>query len=73
MLLESDVFVLCSLWEGLPGSVLEAMTAGVAVIGTSVNGTRELIDHGRTGLLAIRTRWRRRCGRWRPILSRERG
>jgi glycosyltransferase involved in cell wall biosynthesis len=51
MLLESDIFVLCSLWEGLPGSVLEAMSAGVAVIGTDVNGTRELIEHDRTGLL----------------------
>jgi glycosyltransferase involved in cell wall biosynthesis len=51
MLLDTDVFVLCSLWEGLPGSVLEAMTAGAAVIGTDVNGTRELIDHERTGLL----------------------
>jgi glycosyltransferase involved in cell wall biosynthesis len=51
MLLETDVFVLCSLWEGLPGSVLEAMTAGAAVIGTDVNGTRELIDDERTGLL----------------------
>jgi L-malate glycosyltransferase len=51
MLSEADIFVLCSLWEGLPGSVLEAMSAGVAVVGTDVNGTRELIDHDRTGLL----------------------
>jgi glycosyltransferase involved in cell wall biosynthesis len=51
MLLVTDIFVLCSLWEGLPGSVLEAMSAGVAVVGTDVNGTRELIDHAETGLL----------------------
>ncbi len=51
MLGTTDVFVLCSLWEGLPGSVLEAMTAGVPVVATDVSGTRELIDDGRTGLL----------------------
>jgi glycosyltransferase involved in cell wall biosynthesis len=51
MLRHTDIFVLCSLWEGLPGSVLEAMSAGVPVIGTDVNGTRELIDHRKTGLL----------------------
>jgi len=47
----ADVFVLPSNEEGLPGSVIEAQAAGVPVIATSVGGTPELVQHGRTGLL----------------------
>jgi glycosyltransferase involved in cell wall biosynthesis len=50
-LLETDVFVLCSLWEGMPGSVLEAMAAGIPVVATRVSGTDETVVDGETGLL----------------------
>ena len=46
-----DVSVLCSLNEGSPNSVAEAMAAGRAVVGTSVGGIPDAIDHGVTGLL----------------------
>ena len=46
-----DVFVLPSLWEGLPLSILEAMAARKPVIATQVGGTPEAITHGETGLL----------------------
>jgi len=48
-----DVFVLPSLYgEGMPMVVLEAMAAGVPVIGTQVEGIPEVLEEGRTGLLA---------------------
>lgn len=50
-LAKADVFVLASMTEGMPGSVLEAMAAGLPVVATDVAGTRELVEHERTGLL----------------------
>ena len=46
-----DIFVLSSLWEGLPLVVLEAMAASKPVIATRVPGTAEAIIDGQTGIL----------------------
>ncbi|MFQ5753883.1 MAG: glycosyltransferase family 4 protein [bacterium] len=46
-----DVFVLPSLWEGLPVSILEAMAAAKPVIATNIKGNNELVVHGETGYL----------------------
>jgi glycosyltransferase involved in cell wall biosynthesis len=46
-----DVFVLTSLWEGLPIVVLEAMAAGVALAATDTGGIREIINNGKNGYL----------------------
>lgn len=46
-----DVFVLTSLWEGLPIAVLEAMAAGVPVIATHTGGVAEVVRDGKEGFL----------------------
>lgn len=51
LLAASDVFVLPSLWEGLPMALLEAMASGLPVVATAVSGTREVVEAGRSGIL----------------------
>lgn len=46
-----DIFVLPSLYEGLSFAVLEAMATERAIVATAVDGTIEVIEDGRTGLL----------------------
>jgi glycosyltransferase involved in cell wall biosynthesis len=46
-----DVFVLTSLWEGLPRVYLEARASGVPVVGTRVDGAAEAIQDGINGYL----------------------
>lgn len=46
-----DLFLLTSRFEGLPRAVLQAMGAGVPVVATAVDGTPEIVEHERTGLL----------------------
>ena len=48
-----DIFVLTSLWEGLPVSVLEAMAASRPVLATNTGGIAEVIFEGRTGFLVF--------------------
>jgi glycosyltransferase involved in cell wall biosynthesis len=47
----ADLFVLSSLWEGLPLVLLEAMAAGTAVVGSRIPGIEEVVADGVAGLL----------------------
>lgn len=47
----ADVFVLPSLYEGMPNVVMEAMAHGTPAIATQVNGSEELIVNGKNGFL----------------------
>ena len=53
---KSDIFVLTSLWEGLPNTMLEAMSARLPVISTAVGGVPEVIKDGQNGILIKNTR-----------------
>lgn len=46
-----DLFVLSSLYEGLPTVAIEAMALGVPVVATWVGGTPEIVNHQHDGLL----------------------
>lgn len=47
----SDIFVLSSLFEGLPRAIMEAMAASLPVVATDVGGISELVEDGVTGIL----------------------
>jgi glycogen synthase len=51
ILAQHDVLLFPSVWpEPFARTVLEAMAAGLAVIGTTTGGTGEILQHGQTGL-----------------------
>ena len=51
LLYASDIFVLTSLWEGLPCSIVEAMCCSKPVVANAVDGVKEIVQDGKTGFL----------------------
>jgi glycosyltransferase involved in cell wall biosynthesis len=48
---QATVYVQPSRYEGLPGTLLEAMASGCAIVATAVSGHREALSDGDNGLL----------------------
>ncbi len=46
-----DLYLLTSIFEGLPYTLLETMSMGIPIVATSVVGTKDVVEHGETGLL----------------------
>ena len=53
-----DVFILPSLWEGMPNVILEACALGKPVVSTLTGGANEIIIDGKTGFLVSPKDWR---------------
>ncbi|MFM0054954.1 glycosyltransferase [Paraburkholderia phytofirmans] len=47
-----DIFILPSLWEGMPIALIEAQAAGLPAVASRIVGNRDVIVHGVTGFLA---------------------
>jgi glycosyltransferase involved in cell wall biosynthesis len=48
---DADIFLLPSIFEGTPLTLMEAMHSGMPVVTTNVCGMRDVIEDGRNGLL----------------------
>jgi len=51
LLEQASLFVLSSRFEGLPISIIEAMSKGLPIVASDVGGVRELVRHGDNGFL----------------------
>ncbi len=51
LLAQAAVFALPSVWEGIPLSLIESISAGVPVVASDLPGVRELITPGQSGWL----------------------
>ena len=48
-----DVLLHTSIWEGLPRVLPEAIAAGVPIVATAVDGTSDILEDGRTGIVRV--------------------
>ncbi len=48
---KADCFINPSVYEGMPNAVLEAMSCGLPIIASNIEGNNELVKNGKNGLL----------------------
>jgi glycosyltransferase involved in cell wall biosynthesis len=51
LLKAADLFLLTSISEGIPLTLIEAMAAGLPIVATNVGGVGEVVENGVTGVL----------------------
>lgn len=54
----TDIYMMTSVFEGLPIAMLEAMSMECAIVSTSAGGIKEVIEQGKSGLLRSVDDWR---------------
>lgn len=47
----NDIFILTSLWEGMPLALMEAQSAGLICIAYNINGCNDIIENNKNGFL----------------------
>lgn len=50
-MIDAEIFILSSNFEGMPNALLEAMSLGLPCIATKVSGAVDLIEDGKNGVL----------------------
>jgi glycosyltransferase involved in cell wall biosynthesis len=51
ILAAADLFVFPSLYEGLPGALIEAMAVGLPIVASDIDATQEVLEPGRNAIL----------------------
>jgi glycosyltransferase involved in cell wall biosynthesis len=69
LLAQAHVFVLSSLSEGFPRTILGAMRAGLPVVASDVGGIREAVEDGVSGILVRRGNPAEMAGALRTLLE----
>ncbi len=65
-----DVFLLPSLWDGLPNGLLEAMATGIPVVASDAGAIGEVLSDGETGVIIPRSHLHQMADRVDELFSR---